>query len=331
MSSSPLVSVIIPTYNCRRFLGRTLRSVLEQDPGPKIMEIAVIDDCSEDRPEEVVNAVGEARVAFHRNPENVGLTANFNACVDRAQGRIIHILHGDDRVRPGFYDSLMGAYASCPDLSMFVCQSYVIDEDDLIVRLDGIHPLGSSGAYGQFYHLLVPLNPIRTPAVALAARTYRKSGGFDPRFVHCTDWHMWLRAASAGTVWYEHQPLAEYRIHSHANSRSCVHTGSYLTESFQCVEAWIRECSPRSGSRYRRKARLALIRRAVADLRHHRFSDERIRLIGDLLEKQVPEVCGAFRRLLSRERRSHALVQINRHLSHSLQPLPDPGALALGI
>ena len=51
----PLWSVMIPTYNCARYLRETLASVLAQDPGPEVMQIKVIDDCSTlDDPEAVV-------------------------------------------------------------------------------------------------------------------------------------------------------------------------------------------------------------------------------------------------------------------------------------
>jgi glycosyltransferase involved in cell wall biosynthesis len=42
----PLWSVMIPTFRCARFLRRTLDSVLSQDPGQDVMQIEVVDDCS---------------------------------------------------------------------------------------------------------------------------------------------------------------------------------------------------------------------------------------------------------------------------------------------
>ena len=100
----PLWSVMIPTYNCAAYLRETLASVLAQDPGPDVMQIEVVDDHStKDDPEAVVAEVGHGRVTFYRQPQNVGHTENFATCLQRSRGRLIHLLHGDDGVRDGFY------------------------------------------------------------------------------------------------------------------------------------------------------------------------------------------------------------------------------------
>jgi hypothetical protein len=70
----PLWSVMIPTYNGTEYLEKTLRSVLEQDPGSDLMQIEVVDDCStQDEPEELVREIGQGRVSFYRQPKNLGL------------------------------------------------------------------------------------------------------------------------------------------------------------------------------------------------------------------------------------------------------------------
>src|SRR4029450_7209405 len=80
----PLWSVMIPTFHCARFLRQTLESVLSQDPGPDVMQIEVIDDCStRDDPESVVRAAAGERVHFFRPPKNVGRTRSFATFLQR--------------------------------------------------------------------------------------------------------------------------------------------------------------------------------------------------------------------------------------------------------
>ena len=86
----PRWSVVIPTHQCASYLGPCLESVLGQlgDTGfaGDEVEIVVVDDCSDDAPEAVVDAVGGGRVRFVRNERNLGAIGNFNACLAAATG-----------------------------------------------------------------------------------------------------------------------------------------------------------------------------------------------------------------------------------------------------
>src|SRR5262245_39421227 len=67
----PFWSVMIPVYNCTRYLRRTLASVLEQNVNAEDMQIEVVDGCStKDDPEQVVNEFGKSRVGFYRLSAN---------------------------------------------------------------------------------------------------------------------------------------------------------------------------------------------------------------------------------------------------------------------
>lgn len=112
----PLWSVMIPAYNCANYLRETLASVLAQDPGPDVMQIEVVDDCStKDDPAAVVEELGRGRVVFYQQPKNVGNTRNYQTCLERSRGKLIHLLHGDDCVRDGFYSKMQRAFEN-PDI-----------------------------------------------------------------------------------------------------------------------------------------------------------------------------------------------------------------------
>src|SRR5687767_11951325 len=101
----PQWSVMIPAYNCIKYLRETLESVLAQDPGPDKMQIEVVDDCSTDGDvQSLVNAVGRGRVCYYKQEINKGSLRNFETCLNRANGIWVHLLHGDDKVKFGFYN-----------------------------------------------------------------------------------------------------------------------------------------------------------------------------------------------------------------------------------
>ncbi len=120
---------MIPTYKARGdYLEETLKSILQQDPGPGQMQIEVVDDCSPDgAPVELVRRVAGDRVAVHQEPANNGLAGIWNRCMERARGEWVHILHQDDVVLPGFYDHLYRGIICNPHIGMALSRFALID------------------------------------------------------------------------------------------------------------------------------------------------------------------------------------------------------------
>jgi glycosyltransferase involved in cell wall biosynthesis len=220
----PLWSVMIPTYNCADYLRKTLATVLAQDPGPAQMQIEVVDDASQDDPAAVVADVGRGRVQFFRQPANVGHLRNFDTCLQRSRGRLVHLLHGDDFVYEGFYATLAQAFASQPTLGAAFCRQVFVDEED---RQIGLSPreVEQSGLLVDGLARLATEQRIMTPSIVVARGAYEQLGGFDQRLVCSEDWEMWVRLAAQFPVWYEVEALAAYRIHLNSNTGRHVRSG----------------------------------------------------------------------------------------------------------
>jgi glycosyltransferase involved in cell wall biosynthesis len=208
-ASRPLWSVMIPTYNCAALLRQTLQSVLTQAPGPEEMQIEVNDDCSSDDPEAVVHEVGGGRVAFHRNAKNVGGMANFNNCLNRSRGQLVHILHGDDFVLPGFYGALAAAAAKNPDVAFLAARVFYVDEDGYFSgvspRVRSLERAGRSAR--EFYYETAA----QFAGIVVRRTFYETHGGFIPELTHLTDREMWIRAITRGGGVVLPDALAGYR------------------------------------------------------------------------------------------------------------------------
>ena len=71
------------------------------------MQIEVVDDCSSDDPQAIIDELApDPHPASTANPRIVGHTGNFNTCIERSRGQLVHLLHGDDTVRNGFYRTI---------------------------------------------------------------------------------------------------------------------------------------------------------------------------------------------------------------------------------
>lgn len=256
-SPRPLWSVMIPTYNCANYLRQTLASVLAQDPGEAVMQIEVVDDCStQDDPAAVVAELGQGRVSFYQQPENVGYIRNFETCLLRSRGQLIHLLHGDDCVRGGFYHQLQKAFAENPEIGAAYCRHIIMGEDGHWQRLSPVEQ-SESGILQDALERIVSRHPIQTPSIVVRRQVYEKLGGFDRRMLSCgEDWEMWVRIATGYPVWFEVEPLAIYRSHSSSLSGKAFRTGQNLRDvrkATEIIQSYLPETKARELSKKARE------------------------------------------------------------------------------
>jgi glycosyltransferase involved in cell wall biosynthesis len=232
----PLWSVMIPTYHCANYLRETLAHVLRQDPGPELMQIEVVDDGSTaDDPAAVVQEIGRGRVGFYRQPQNVGHIQNFATCLNRSRGQLIHLLHGDDYVRAGFYQKMQRAFAENPAIGAAFCRQIFMDEQG---HWQAFSPLEqqTSGILCNGLQRLALEQRIMTPSMVVRRTVYEQLGGFDCRLVCSEDWEMWVRIAARYAIWYEVQPLAVYRMHTASNTGRHTRSGEDIYYTRMAIE-----------------------------------------------------------------------------------------------
>lgn len=251
----PLWSVMIPTYNCAIYLREALTSVLQQDPGPDVMQLEVIDDHStEDDPEAVVAEVGRERITFYRQPRNVGHTANFATCLQRARGKLIHLLHGDDCVREGFYRKMARPFADHPKIGAAFCRQIFINEDSNWKGLSSLEQK-QSAIFENALERLASEQRIMTPSIVVRREVYEALGGFDSRLVCSEDWEMWVRIAAHYPIWYEVEPLALYRMHTNSNTGRHIRTGEDIFFTCKAIDQFKQYLPPKTAERVSRKAK----------------------------------------------------------------------------
>jgi glycosyltransferase involved in cell wall biosynthesis len=234
-SRRPLWSVMIPTYNCIHYLKETLESVLVQDTGAKNMQIEVVDDFSTDGDvEEMVKEIGKGRVTFYRQPENVGSLRNFESCIKRSCGHFIHLLHGDDQVRPGFYISIEQLFKTYPSAAAAITGLSAIDEKSRVLYPNNdIQP--NEGIIENWLLRIARNQCIQACAIVVKRTVYEKLGGFFA--VHYgEDWEMWTRIAAHYPVAYTPKNLAFYRLHNNNISTRYLSSGQNIKDIETVIE-----------------------------------------------------------------------------------------------
>lgn len=94
MKNSELVSIIMPNYNCGKFIKETIESVINQTY--ENWEILFVDDCSTDNSIEIVKSFNDARIKIFINKENTGAAVSRNCALREATGKWIAFLDSDD-------------------------------------------------------------------------------------------------------------------------------------------------------------------------------------------------------------------------------------------
>lgn len=267
----PRWSVMIPTYHCASYLRETLQSVLAQDPGPDAMQIEVVDDHSTDDPEAVVRDVGGDRVSFHRQPENVGHVANFDTCLARARGHLVHLLHGDDAVRPGFYEAMGRAFDTAPEIGAAYCRYIAMDERGRWTVLSALER-PEAGVVAGWLDEIATGQRLQTPSMVVRRSVYEHLGGFDRRVEkYGEDWEMWVRIAAHYPVWHEPEPLALYRIHTSSLSGETVRSGANMRDLARVIKINRTHLPPDRADALTQQAKrnnaLAALRRATRSLK----------------------------------------------------------------
>jgi GT2 family glycosyltransferase len=274
-AARPYWSVMIPTFHCADLLKDALASVLAQDPGPERMQIEVVDDAStRDDPRAVTEEVGRGRVSFFRQPENRGATENFNTCLRRSRGEVIHILHGDDAVGPGFYDAMEDVLGRWSEAGAAVGPYAVRKDGNREERL--VSPTdGGAGPMPGFRERLLVRQLVQFASVVVRRRTYERLGGFDPRLVHAGDWEMWQRIAVFSEFVHAPAATAYYRIHADSDTSRLARRARNIDDRLAAIELVRSYLPPGVGDGCSRRARVALALDAARQARHFRRRGDR--------------------------------------------------------
>ncbi|MGE0440508.1 MAG: glycosyltransferase [Gemmatimonadales bacterium] len=227
----PLWSVMIPVFNAAHDLRRSLTSVLAQAPDPSVMQIEVVDDHStRDDPEAMVAELSGGRAGFHRQPENIGHSRNFNSCIDRARGHLVHILHADDAVAPGFYDHLGRLFADHPEIGAAFTGHVIVDEAGA-TRWTIPVERETPGVLEGWLAKIASRQRIQTPSIAVRREVYERLDGFDDRIQSCgEDWEMWVRIAAHYPVGYDPAVLAFYTDATASLTKRALRSGQNIRD-----------------------------------------------------------------------------------------------------
>jgi len=150
---TPLVSVIIPVYNQEKWIGRCLRSLLNQTMNRTDYEIIIVDDGSEDRSDYALELFID-EIVLIKNEKNLGLSAALNKGIKRAKANHIVRVDGDDYVNEHFLFLLHEFLEQNKYMDAVACDYLLVDNhEEVISRKNCIEEPIGCGIIFQTSHL----------------------------------------------------------------------------------------------------------------------------------------------------------------------------------
>ena len=219
MSTSGLVSVVIPAYNVGPHIAEAIDSVLAQDY-PQI-ELIVVDDGSKDDTADVV-ATRYPQATLIRKANGGAATAR-NAGIREAHGEFIAFLDADDIWLPGKLSAQVAYFRAHPEVGMNCTgfAQWVSDENGVFP--DPLTVIPEQGGLavdaidaelsGWIYHKLLLRNFVWTTVVMMRRSLIDKVGLYDESYRLGQDYDYFLRASRETEVHRLSRAYALYRQH----------------------------------------------------------------------------------------------------------------------
>jgi len=213
---TPLVSVVIPTYNHAAFLSKALKSVFEQTY--QNWEIIIVDNYSRDNTVDVVRDFKDQRVTLLQIQNNGVIAASRNMGIRKAKGEWIAFLDSDDLWYPHKLEIVMKELRENP-------HNDVVSTDEMLFNeVSGSEKLLQYGpCHRNFYkHLLVKGNCL-SPSATVVKRSFLNNNNIlfreNKEFVTAEDYDFWMILAKAGAkVKFLHSVQGQFLVHKTNNS-----------------------------------------------------------------------------------------------------------------
>jgi alpha-1,3-rhamnosyltransferase len=217
MSTAPLVSICIPSYNHAQYLPATLDSTLAQTY-PNI-EVIVLDDGSTDESLSIARDYetrfpDRVKVFTHENGANRGISRTVNAAFAHSKGKYWMGLPSDDILYPDKIEKQVAFLEKNPELGFVYCYVDYIDSDGKPVP----------GRLGK--DITADADPLKSiilenfiPGMAILARreAIARVGDHDADLIY-SDWDFWVRLFSMYKGGFIDESLIGYRVHTYNTS-----------------------------------------------------------------------------------------------------------------
>ena len=221
--NNPVVSIIVPTYNARLYIKKTIESFLNQSF--QDFECLIINDGSTDNTIQIVKKFTDPRVKVHTIKNSGGPSKPRNKGIEKAQGKYIFIFDADDLMEPSKLQIYIDVFESNSDVDFIFSDFSCINEQGEITNKSFLSEYQDFRkllvkSSNQQYSLtrkyltneLVKANFIGTSSVAFKADKLHHNIIFNESLKSGDDMLAWINLSAIMNFYFIDKPLHSYRL-----------------------------------------------------------------------------------------------------------------------
>ncbi len=225
--NKPKISVIMPSYNHRDFVGEAIESVLMQDF--KDYEFLIADDCSKDDSVEVISKYEDPRIKHFFLKNNIGPTQILKLLIENAQGEYIALINSDDcwhnekLSKQIEYLDNNADIAACFTWADFIDENGNVLGDECDVNVNTFIEKNKTRAewVNWFFH---NGNCLCHPSVLIRKSVYDDIGYYNDVYRQLPDFEFWVRLVGKYAFHIIEEPLVDHRRTTGENSNTSAST-----------------------------------------------------------------------------------------------------------
>jgi len=212
--NSPLVSIIIPTYNRSKLLKRAIESALAQTY--KNFEIIIVDDASTDNTIEVIRNILDNRIIYIKHETKTGGSAARNTGIKSSKGEYIQLLDDDDEILPTKIEKQIQKFYDSDDSIGAIYCGFSWVRDGKIIRK--VIPRYKRNVFQNC--LLKTISANNT--FLIKKKYYIDAGLWDEDLVGSQDFDMWIRISQLCDFDYLNESLALVHLQNNQISSNLI-------------------------------------------------------------------------------------------------------------
>ncbi|MDH5380596.1 MAG: glycosyltransferase family 2 protein [Cyclobacteriaceae bacterium] len=230
MENNPLISVIMPVYNCEKYVGEAIQSIIDQTYAN--WELLICDDGSSDKSYYEISKFHDNRIRISKNENNQSKVITCNNLLKECKGELVTIHDADDYSHTNRFQLITEKFEEDPFLYMVGSNAFIVNRKGSLIRTTNYRL-----DYDGIKKNISLSNQFMGASVFIKRTELVKLNGYRSFFVNysCEDYDLTSRIVLSGKSINLPDKLYYYRQHNNGLSKN-VDLKRYISEN---IVSWL--------------------------------------------------------------------------------------------